>query len=97
MLPIKDIESSTDESFLSHVATCCRFGCSAHSREHQRLGSLLASERLLAEKAEEDDKTVPFSSWNNVPDTLNHLLTLVLRLLSEHPLGLFCPSSSIYR
>ncbi|KAF4135139.1 hypothetical protein GN958_ATG15699 [Phytophthora infestans] len=60
-----------------------RFCRDAHSREHQRLDTFLASERLLAEEAEDDDKTVPFNSWNNVPDTLNHLLTLVLRWLGD--------------
>ncbi|OWZ07371.1 hypothetical protein PHMEG_00020244 [Phytophthora megakarya] len=52
--------------------------------------SLLLSERLLATE-EEDDKTVPFNSWHNVPDTLSHLLAFVLVLLGAHPLGLFFP------
>ncbi|ETI46369.1 hypothetical protein L914_08927 [Phytophthora nicotianae] len=55
------------------------------------LSSILASERVLAEEAEDDDKTVPFNSWNNVPDTLSHLLAFVLVLLGAHPLGLFFP------
>ncbi|POM73573.1 Hypothetical protein PHPALM_9567, partial [Phytophthora palmivora] len=54
------------------------------------LTSLLSSQRLLAE-VEDDDKTVPFNSWNNVPDTLSHLLAFVLVLLGAHPLGLFFP------
>ncbi|EEY54659.1 uncharacterized protein PITG_19969 [Phytophthora infestans T30-4] len=53
--------------------------------------SSLASERLLAEETEDDDKTVPFNSWSNVPDTLSHLLAFVLVLLGAHPLGLFFP------
>ncbi|KAG2773592.1 hypothetical protein PC129_g16286 [Phytophthora cactorum] len=55
------------------------------------LSSKLASERLLADEAEDEDNTVPFNSWNNVPDTLSHLLAFVLVLLGAHPLGLFFP------
>ncbi|KAG3113941.1 hypothetical protein PI124_g16759 [Phytophthora idaei] len=55
------------------------------------LSSKLASERLLADEAEDEDKTVPFNSWNNVPDTLSHLLAFVLVLLGAHLLGLFFP------
>ncbi|KAG7393181.1 hypothetical protein PHYBOEH_006158 [Phytophthora boehmeriae] len=54
--------------------------------------ALLESKRLLQEETEEDeDRTVPFASWNNVPDTLSHLLAFVLVLLGAHPLGLFFP------
>ncbi|GMF34778.1 unnamed protein product [Phytophthora fragariaefolia] len=45
--------------------------------------------RVLAD--DDDDHTVPFNSWSNVPDTLSHLLAFVLVLLGAHPLGLFFP------
>ncbi|KAL3657539.1 hypothetical protein V7S43_017506 [Phytophthora oleae] len=47
--------------------------------------------RLLTDETEDQDKTVPFNSWSNVPDTLSHLLAFVLVLLGAHPLGLFFP------
>ncbi|KAF4316858.1 hypothetical protein BBO99_00006303 [Phytophthora kernoviae] len=53
--------------------------------------ALLESKRLLEEEQDDEDRTVPFASWNNVPDTLSHLLAFVLVLLGAHPLGLLFP------
>ncbi|RLN47119.1 hypothetical protein BBJ28_00017042, partial [Nothophytophthora sp. Chile5] len=48
-------------------------------------------ERLLADDTTDEDLTVPFASWSNVPDTLSHLLAFVMVLIGAHPLGLFFP------
>ncbi|KAG1690004.1 hypothetical protein DVH05_001831 [Phytophthora capsici] len=53
--------------------------------------TVVSAKRQLTDEAEDQDKTVPFNSWSNVPDTLSHLLAFVLVLLGAHPLGLFFP------
>jgi Kef-type K+ transport system membrane component KefB len=54
-------------------------------------GGVVSSFQRLLEDTEDEEHTVPFDSWSNVPDTLSHLLAFVLVLLGAHPLGLFFP------
>ncbi|KAH7476178.1 uncharacterized protein KRP23_6867 [Phytophthora ramorum] len=39
----------------------------------------------------DEDKTIPFNSWNNAIDTLQYVLAFVVVLVAAHPLGLFFP------
>ncbi|EGZ21048.1 hypothetical protein PHYSODRAFT_329084 [Phytophthora sojae] len=47
--------------------------------------------RRLSGATGDEDKTVPFNSWNNTIDTLRYGLAFVIVLVAAHPLGLFFP------
>ncbi|KAL3668569.1 hypothetical protein V7S43_006651 [Phytophthora oleae] len=47
--------------------------------------------RQLSTADADEDKTIPFNSWNNTIDTLQHGLAFIVVLVAAHPLGLFFP------
>ncbi|GMF63877.1 unnamed protein product [Phytophthora fragariaefolia] len=47
--------------------------------------------RRLNSSPIDEDKTVPFNSWDNTIDTLQYGLAFILVLVAAHPLGLFFP------
>ncbi|KAG6590928.1 Necrosis inducing protein NPP1 type [Phytophthora cinnamomi] len=60
------------------------------SNDHgENVGSLIA--RRLNSSPTDEDKTVPFNSWDNTIDTLQYGLAFILVLVAAHPLGLFFP------
>ncbi|EGZ21049.1 hypothetical protein PHYSODRAFT_490552 [Phytophthora sojae] len=54
-------------------------------------GQVDATIRRLSGATGDEDKTVPFNSWNNTIDTLRYSLAFVIVLVAAHPLGLFFP------
>ncbi|ETO85030.1 hypothetical protein F444_01141 [Phytophthora nicotianae P1976] len=49
------------------------------------------TDRRLSTADTDDDLTIPFNSWDNAIDTLQHGLAFVVVLVAAHPLGLFFP------
>ncbi|EGZ21042.1 hypothetical protein PHYSODRAFT_489923 [Phytophthora sojae] len=47
--------------------------------------------RRLNSSPTDEDKAVPFNSWDNTIDTLQYGLAFILVLFAAHPLGLFFP------
>lgn len=47
--------------------------------------------RQLSTAGGDDDKTIPFNSWDNTIDTLQHALAFIVVLVAAHPLGLYFP------
>ncbi|EGZ21041.1 hypothetical protein PHYSODRAFT_329080 [Phytophthora sojae] len=47
--------------------------------------------RRLNSSPHDEDKTVPFNSWDNTIETLRYHLAFIIVLVAAHPLGLFFP------
>ncbi|GMF59631.1 unnamed protein product [Phytophthora fragariaefolia] len=89
--PLRAPRSSVLLPLLLAVASISAVSADATQREDNSVFNHDDTTRRLSGATGDEDKTVPFNSWNNTIDTLRYGLAFVIVLVAAHPLGLFFP------